>query len=609
MITDSEPGLAPVPVGLAVGAPRLGRDRLARWVALAVGLIAGAAFLPILHNGFVADWDDRPNFLDNKAFRGLGFRQLRWAWTTTWQGSYQPLPWMLLEVEYSLVGLEPSGYHLASLMLHSLNAVLFYALTCAVIARALPGLEPGVRWAISTMSGVVAVLFAVHPLRVEVVAWASSQAYLPCAGFVMMSVLAYLRAWAPPGRRHHGWYWASVGLFAAALGCKGLAVGLPLVLMILDVVLLGRRVTGWSSLGVWVEKLPYLALAGAAVFMSIKAKGDPPRLIDPLPPSAWRMVERVAVAGYGLGYYARQTVWPQGLSAYHYRPERIDLAQPRFAGSLAAVAIVGVTAYFARRRWPAILAALLAYASLLAPTLGLVWYDLMLVADRHAYLATPPLFVLAAGWLVQRVADSRRPRALALVLVSAGLVASAVLARSSWALCRTWRDSDTLVAHGLKAGSGRDALLESYHGLDLVFSGRMAEGMAHLRQAIQLDPADPDPHENLGVMLSRRGDLPGAIAHFAEAARLAPDRFDLRHHLGLALALQGRFDEAAGELAVAVRLRPGHAQAHVSFGDVLVALKRPEEATAQFAQALRLDPDHPGARRGLEQLNRGSSGP
>src|SRR5262249_1182673 len=157
-----------------------------------------------------------------------------WAWTTLLHGAYQPMAWMLLEAEYGLVGLEPAGYHLASLILHGVDAILCYALTRALVSRAMPEIEPARRWVISVMPGLAAALLAVHPLRVEVVAWASCQSYLPCAGLALLAVLAYLRA-CGEGRRHLGWLWASVGLFAAALGCKAVAVSLPLVLLILDV--------------------------------------------------------------------------------------------------------------------------------------------------------------------------------------------------------------------------------------------------------------------------------------------------------------------------------------------------------------------------------------
>src|SRR5262249_19286601 len=149
----------------------------------------------------------------------------------------------------------------------------------ALVSRALPQIQPSLRWLIPVMSGLTAGWFAVHPLRVEVVAWASCQPYLPCAGFAMMSVLAYLRG-CRAGRRHPGWLFASVGLFAAAFGCKAVPWGLPLVLLILDAAVLRRFGAGQSTVGIWAEKVPSLVPAIAVAFMAVQAKSDPPPTND-----------------------------------------------------------------------------------------------------------------------------------------------------------------------------------------------------------------------------------------------------------------------------------------------------------------------------------------
>ncbi len=230
--------------------------------------------------------------------------------------------------------------------------------------------------------------------------------------------------------------------------------------------------------------------------------------------------------------------------------------------------------------------------------LGLVRYGLMLVADRYAYIATMPLFVVGAGWLVDRVAASRRPAAVAGLIIAAGMGLVVVLSSMSFSQCRTWRDSQALWACALEVGSGRDALLESNTGIELCQAGRVAEGMAHLRKAVALDPADDEARDNLGVALLRQGDESEAIAQMAEAVRLTPGRFEFRYHLGLALAGRGRLGEAIGQLREAARLQPGNADVHASIGNVLVDLQRGDEAVAEFARALQLVPGHRAHGRG-----------
>ena len=150
-------------------------------------------FVPVLSNGWVI-FDDDENFLDNVDFRGLGWAQISWAWTTFKLGVYQPLGWMLLELEYILFGLNSRGYHATSLVLHAVVAVAFYALIARVLFRLLSPTTPGQHAAVFCASSLAAAIFAVHPLRVEVVAWASCQPYLPSALFSVLGVLTYLHA-------------------------------------------------------------------------------------------------------------------------------------------------------------------------------------------------------------------------------------------------------------------------------------------------------------------------------------------------------------------------------------------------------------------------------
>ncbi len=160
------------------GAPA--RDRRTWLVPVLLILLVAVAFLPALANGFV-NWDDEVNFLENSQYRGLGWPQVRWAWSTFLLGVYQPVAWLLLEAQYVLFRLDARGYHLISLLLHAANAVVLYALTAALLVRCRPDPFLHRPWACAVGAGLATALFVVHPLRVEAVAWASCQPYLPCA--------------------------------------------------------------------------------------------------------------------------------------------------------------------------------------------------------------------------------------------------------------------------------------------------------------------------------------------------------------------------------------------------------------------------------------------
>src|SRR2546430_9644221 len=250
-----------------------------RWgsclVPVLVALVTFAAFLPALHNQFVT-WDDDKNFLENPHYRGLGWTHLRWMWTTH-LGHYIPLTWMTLGLDYLLWGMNPLGYHLTNLLLHAENAVVFFFVVRRILTLALLGAsERGLALAVS--AGFAALVFAIHPLRVESVAWATERRDVLSGLFYLLTILVYLLA-SERGARGRGWYWGAVALFACALLSKSMVVNLPVVLLILDVYplrRLGGAIGWWSEPArrVYVEKIPFVLLAAAASAIAVMAQAS-----------------------------------------------------------------------------------------------------------------------------------------------------------------------------------------------------------------------------------------------------------------------------------------------------------------------------------------------
>jgi hypothetical protein len=201
-------------------------------VALALIALTFAAFSPALANNFV-NWDDEDNFLKNDHYRGLGWTEVRWAWATFHVGAYQPLGWMLLSTEYLAWGLDPLGYHAVSLAWHAATVVALYATTLHLLRRCGFG-SPRYR-GLEFWAGIAVAWYAVHPLRVEVVAWVSCQTYLPCAFFSVLTVLAYLRANGEGLAPKAGWLINSLVLYAVSLLFKAPSVTLAGLLLVLDV--------------------------------------------------------------------------------------------------------------------------------------------------------------------------------------------------------------------------------------------------------------------------------------------------------------------------------------------------------------------------------------
>jgi tetratricopeptide (TPR) repeat protein len=530
-------------------------------MAIPLAVLALVAFLPALNNGFV-NLDDQANFLSNPFYRGLGRGQIAWAWTTDWLGVYQPLAWMLFEIQYVASGLDPRGYHLTSLLLHGLTAVALYALTLALIARASPQLLARTPTGVVLGSAFAVALFVVHPLRVEVVAWASCQPYLPCAAVAVLAVFFYLGlADAAPPHRALGLLGVWI-LFGVALLFKAAAVSLPAVLLLLDYYPLQRlgggpgRWFGPSARRVWAEKVPFFALSLIFAALAVYAKRSTLARLEQHGP-----LSRIAQACYGACFHLAKTIWPTHLCAYYPVPNPFDWRAPTYLACAALVVGVSVTLFQLRRRHRGPLTAWLAYLAILAPVSGLVTNSSQITADRYCYLAS----MSGVPLLATAIAQLTRPgRGRAPIILGVSVAGLGLLVGSSWMLCRSWRDTMALASHALDQGW-----------------------------------RDPEILLGLGWGQEERGDIAGAENSFCDALRLNPFHVPSLVALGRVRYQQGRFGNAAGLLTEAARLQPGMPEIHNNLGTALAAQNRHDHAIAQFTEALRLRPDFDEARKNL----------
>src|ERR1051325_8616141 len=192
-------------------APAQRREGNTWLIPLAVAALTFVAFLPVLRNGFVT-WDDDRNFLDNPYYRGLGWTQLKWMWTTFHMGHYVPLSWMTLGLDYELWGMNAAGYHLTNLLLHVANAVAIYFVARRLIGLARPEARERRPRTVSLAAAFAALFYAIHPLRVESVAWATERRDVLSGFIYALCVLAYLRA-VDQGNQRRRWYMVSLAGF------------------------------------------------------------------------------------------------------------------------------------------------------------------------------------------------------------------------------------------------------------------------------------------------------------------------------------------------------------------------------------------------------------
>ncbi|HUK39613.1 MAG TPA: hypothetical protein VLX11_01165, partial [Candidatus Acidoferrales bacterium] len=327
------------------------RNLTGNWVAAAIiGAITCVAFLPVLWNQFV-EWDDYENLVDNARYRGLGWDQLRWMFTTFHMGPYQPLSWMTYGLDYLIWGMNATGYHLTNLLFHAANGVFFYFVARRLIALALlsPGNEKS--WQLDVSGMFAALIFAIHPLRVESVAWATERRDVVSGFFFVATIYCYLRGSEPGASRR--WLGGALVAYVLSLLGKATAMTLPVVLLILDIYPL-RRLTGdlrgWrapAERGVLLEKIPFaIPAVGFAVIAFIGQQQT----------SAVKSIEnygidsRLGQAFYGASFYLWKTLAPVRLSPlYEILPAFTPWSFLIIAGAASSI-LITVALFFMRKR-------------------------------------------------------------------------------------------------------------------------------------------------------------------------------------------------------------------------------------------------------------------
>ena len=523
-------------------------------------------------------------------------------------GHYVPLTWVSFGFDYLVWGMDPFGYHLTNLVLHAANAVLFYLVALRLLALASPALaveRPGLRVAALA----AALLFSVHPLRVESVAWATERRDVLCGLFYLLAVLSYLRAAdylrANDARARHRrvWYAATIAAGAAAMLSKSMAVSLPAVLLLLDLYPLKRLTLDRSLLldagrrRVLASSAPLFLFAAAAAVLAVLAVGRADALT-----TVGRMgiVERLSLACFSLAFYPFKMLVPLHLSPLYELPPSIHWWTLPFA--LSTLVVIGITglAVGLRRRWPALTAAWVGYVVMLLPVSGIVHNGPQITADRYSYLPCLPWALLAGGGVGAAWLDLRRIRSVsraAAWTLAPILIVAVGLGILTWRQTYVWHDTGTFWAQALAAAPS--AMAHASVATLLADQGRAQDAISHYEDALRINPRSGRIHISLGVELARQGRLAEAIAHDEEAVRLMPDSAVAYNNLGAALAAQGRTEEAIERYRQALRRLPDYAEAHNNLGRSLSDSGHLAEATLHYREALRLRPDLAQAHDGL----------
>ncbi len=532
------------------------------------------AYLPALPGAFI--WNDS-DYVTAPALRSLDGLGRIWAEPGATQ-QYYPLLHTAFWVQCLLFGDHPLGYHIVTLLLHAASAVLF-----ALFLRRLgcPG-----AW----LAGLI---FALHPVHVESVAWIAEQKNTLSLVFYLAAALVYVRF---DETRRPRTYVAALGLFALSLLSKTVTATLPAALLV--VLWWKRGRLDWRR--DFLPLLPWLALGAAAGLFSswvetryVGAHGAD--FVIPFP-------GRLLIAGRAVWFYAGKFFWPFGLN-FIYSRWTVDPATWQQWLHPLGVLVAGAGFWALRRRTRALLAAFLFFAGSLFPVLGFVnLYGMVYswVWDHWQYLPDLGLSAFAAAGLV--LAWDRA--AIRLRWTGPALVAALALGLGAltWDHCRMFRDDETL--YRATIARNPDCWM-AHNNLGMILAripGRLPEAMSEYETALRIKPDHPEAHVNRGNVLAHiPGRLPEAIAEYEAALQIQPDHPEAHYNLGIALAkIPGRLPETIVHFEAALKGEPGSAEIHNNMGIALAQIPgRLPEALAEYEAALALKPDYPEAHNNL----------
>jgi tetratricopeptide (TPR) repeat protein len=550
------------------------------FLAAACIVLAAAAMFPSLRNGFTT-WDDPQYVLENPLVRSLSPGSVVTMFTTPeYAGNYHPVTLLAIAAQYAAFGASPSGYHMVSLLLHIIATLLVYRIVGSLARSPLAAFA-------------AAALFAVHPLHLEPVAWIADQKDLLCAVFYLGAVLAYVRYREGADRRRL--YTAVLPLFALSLLSKGVAVTLPVVLLLVDMHRDGR-----VTVAALKEKLPHFALSVLFGVLAIRAQAAAGAMaaveID-------TPVEKLLYASQGYVLYIVKLFVPYGLSPWYPYP----VGAPGYYWMFPLIAAgVAVAAIVWRKRAPMLFLGVAWYTVTVAPVLQAMQVGNAMMADRYAYLPSVGI-LLIMGWRFAAIVELYgKKKAKHLPSIAAG-VYILTLAAFTFTLAPLWKDGATLWTRVIEryptSAKGWFNRGHAYHN-----AGNFTQAVSDYDRTLELSPGYPYAWSNRGLSRLFLGDRARALEDFDRELRTRPADPDVRFWRANVLALIGRYDEAAADLTTVLESKPGNFEATVRRGLVYTASREFPKAEADFNAAISARPADPNlyfnranVRAGMEQ--------
>jgi protein O-mannosyl-transferase len=539
-------------------------------VCLLLAATAWLVFGQTLSHEFI-NYDDDQYVVDNPHVKqGLRLEGIVWAFTHFHSANWHPLTWISHMLDCQLYGLAPGGHHFTNVLIHVATAILLF-----LVLRQMTG----ALW----RSAFVAAVFAIHPLRVESVAWVAERKDVLSGLFFMLTVGAYVRYARGPWSASR--YALVLLLFACGLMSKPMLVTMPFVLLLLDYWPLHRFAPPLGRNGnalrcLILEKLPLLALSLASCFVTLSAQQ-----VALIPVARISPHLRMGNAIISCGNYLFQMFWPANLAIFYpWEAARIPVASIL----CSAILLLGISAFaFVMRRQRYIVVGWLWYLVMLGPVMGILQVGDQARADRYTYLPQIGLYLLLT-WAVADLSMHWRRRRFFLGTLSAIILVALTLAARTQA--SAWKDGESIWRQALSRTTD-NVIAELNLGQAVYKLGKTAEAIEHFERALRIEPNGAMAHASLGAALLKMGQTSAALTHLNKSLEIEPKQASAHSSLGVVLLEMGQPEDSLAHLQAAVKIDPENGEAHYNLGNTFLQMGRASEAVAEYERALKINPD------------------
>ena len=578
-------------------------------IAALVAIVTLIVFLPALQNKFI-NWDDNIFVYENPHIRSLNSQLFQWAFTNR-QYQWSPLRWISHALDYKIWQLNPLGHHLSNIIIHSLNAFFVVILAVGLYEmrnrKIFPSKEDtNFRRKAFIIGVVTGLLFSIHPLRVESVAWVSERKDVLYAFFFLLSLISYLRYFRHSDniQKKRLYYMLALVFFIMSVMSKAAAVTLPLVLILLDFYPL-ERVNFRSGLDKWhrvfVEKLPFFVIGGAVAWINMGVHEDMGVVI---PLVTMSFIDRMLLAIKTFVFYLIKMIWPFNLTLIYGEPYNISISAPETVGLLLFFAVMTGLCIFlwyrGKRVWFAVW---IYYIIMLLPVSIVKVYSFSFAHDRYTYMPSIGPFLLVGlftATIYEKVANAKQWRPS---LRMAGIaVAIAALISISYITAQQigiWKNSIVFWNYVIEKSPGRVPIAHNNLGNAYQSEGIFDKAIEHYQTALSLKPDYVKAHNNLGNAYQSIGMFDKAIEHYQTALKLKPDYAEAYNNIAVIYMSKGQFSKAIEYYRTALRLKPGNAELHYNLGLAYQSEDLLDKAIEHYQIALRLKPDIAEAHKNL----------